>query len=83
MFERICDLLFTAAVLATVYTSQGYADDRQHWYRCNTHTHTASFPDFEHVMLPQSMPLAGTKNMGISVLVIMHHEHLDAGRSSQ
>ena len=51
------------------------ATGEQHWYRCNTHTHTASFPNSD-ANASTEYAAQWYKKHGYQCLVITDHEHL-------
>ena len=65
--------LVTGAVL--VGGVHARAEETQHWYRCNTHTHTASFADSD-ANFSAEYAVGWYKKHGYQCLVITDHEHL-------
>jgi len=64
------------AVLSITLTAAAHAAPAaQHWYRCNTHTHTASFPNSD-ANVSAEYAAQWYKRHGYQCLVITDHEHL-------
>jgi hypothetical protein len=55
--------------------AQGTDPNALHWYRCNTHTHTASFPNSD-ANASAEYSAQWYKNHGYQCLFITDHEHL-------
>jgi hypothetical protein len=66
-------LALAVALLAPA--SGAWAEEDMHWYRCNTHSHTASFPNSD-ANASAEYAAHWYKTHGYQCLVITDHEHL-------
>src|SRR5689334_7982663 len=69
-------LVTVVALAATMFLAQvASGQAAQHWYRCNTHTHTASFPESDANASPE-FAVRWYHTHGYQCVVITDHEHL-------
>jgi hypothetical protein len=66
---------FVVLTMISMLAGHAQANEMEHWYRCNTHTHTASFPGSD-ANVSTEYAVDWYKHHGYQCLVITDHEHL-------
>jgi hypothetical protein len=72
---KISAVAVVALILSDVPVTQAADEHEQHWYRCNTHTHTTARPNSDANGAP-GFVVAWYKTHGYQCLVITDHEYL-------